>query len=203
MNFTTKDFKFAVITGLMTGLIVWRLFEFWNVPVLRGLSYAWLALVVPILWVYGVWLGYFLSRWFSFFKQFGKFVAIGFTNAAIDFGVFNLLISLTDKALGIAFPVFKGISFLVAVTNSYIWNKYWSFEAGGSRGGGQEAAKFFVVNVIAVAVNIGVGSAVANGVDPLFGLSDKAWANLAAISGSAVSLIMTFIGFRSVVFRRK
>ena len=199
---TKKDFKFAIISGFVTGLIVWRLLEFWDIERFQNISYVWLVLVVPALWIAGVWLGYFLGRWFGFFKQFGKYTAIGFTNAAIDFGVFNLLIALTGKALGLAFPVFKGISFLVAVTNSYFWNKYWAFEAGESRGGKPEAIKFFIINVIAIVINIGIGSLIANGIGPVSGFSDKIWANMAAVFGSAVALIFSFICFRLVVFKR-
>ena len=202
MGFSKKDIKFTIISGFITGLIVWRLLEFWGVERFQNISYVWLILVVPTFWVAGVWLGYFLSKWFSFFKQFGKYTAIGFTNAAIDFGVFNLLISLTGKALGLAFPIFKGISFLVAVTNSYFWNKYWTFEAGESRGGKSEAVRFFMVNIIAIVINIGVGSLIANGISSVSGFSDKIWANMAAVFGAAVALIFSFVGFKLVVFKR-
>lgn len=202
MNFTKKDLKFSISAGLITGLIVWRLLEFWGIERFQDISYAWSIVITPVLWITGVWFGYFLSKWLNFFKQFGKFTAIGFTNAAVDFGVFNLLISLTGKALGIVFPVFKGISFLVAVTSSYFWNKYWAFDAGESHGGKSEIAKFFIVNIVAVAINIGAGSLIANGISPLSGFSDKAWANIAAVSGSAVALLFTFVGFRLVVFKK-
>ncbi|MBI2676474.1 MAG: GtrA family protein [Candidatus Yanofskybacteria bacterium] len=205
MKFSKKDLVYAVITGLMTGLVVWRLLKFWNIARIANFespSYFWLVFFVPILWIAGVWLGYFLGRWFAFFNQFGKYVAIGFTNAAIDFGVFNLLIALTGKALGLAFPVFKGISFLVAVTNSFFWNKYWAFEAGESHGGKSEAVKFFAVNLVTIAINVGIASFVANGVDPFFNLSDKAWANVAAVFGAAVALMFSFIGFRLIVFKK-
>ncbi len=201
-RFSKKDFFSSIVTGLITGILAWRIFDF--IPVswhFRNISYAWLVLLVPILWVFGVWLGYFLGKWVSFFSQFGKYAAIGFTNAAIDFGVFYFLVYLTGIALGVRFTIFKSISFLVGVTNSYFWNKYWAFEAGESRGGKQEAVKFFVVNVAAWVINVSIGSLVANGINPLFNLSDKAWAGLAIIAGSAVALIFSFIGFRLVVFK--
>ncbi|HEY4484573.1 MAG TPA: GtrA family protein [Candidatus Paceibacterota bacterium] len=205
MKFSKKDFGFAIITGLMTGLIVWRLMEFWNITRIANFenpSYFWLVFFVPILWIAGVWLGYFLGKWVSFFNQFGKFVAIGFTNAAIDFGVLNLLIAYTGQALGLSFSIFKGISFVVAVTNSFFWNKYWAFEAGSSHGGKAEAIKFFAVNFVALAVNVSIASFVANGIDPFLGFSDKAWANISAVSAAAISLMFTFVGFRLIVFKK-
>ena len=38
---------------------------------------------------------------------------------------------------------FKTVSFFVAVTNSYFWNKYWGFEAAGTKTDkGKEFVKF-------------------------------------------------------------
>ena len=199
---TKKDLLFSITAGLITGFLAWRVFDFIPIARYHGVSYFFLVLAVPLLWILGVWLGYFLGKWFSFFNQFGKYATIGFTNAAIDFGVFYFLVFLSGQALGIRFTVFKAISFLVAMANSFVWNKYWAFGAGKSGRGKQEAVRFVTVNVIAWVVNIGVSSFVANAVGPQFGFSDKAWAGLAIIAGSAVSLIFTFIGLRLVVFKR-
>ncbi|MBI2058076.1 MAG: hypothetical protein HYT63_03825, partial [Candidatus Yanofskybacteria bacterium] len=49
----------------------------------------------------------------------------------------------------------------------------------------------------------GIASLVANGIDPLFNFSDKAWANMAAVFGAAIALVFSFIGFRLIVFKRQ
>lgn len=203
MNYKKKDFWLSLVSGLITGVIAWQLFEFLEIVRYQDISFAWLALVVPLLWIAGVRLGYFLSQWFDFFRQFGKYVAIGFLNFVIDLGVLNFLIHLSGVALGFRFSIFKGIAFIVAVVNSYFWNKFWAFEAGGSSGGKKEALKFLGVNLIALAVNVGVASLVANGIDPLFGLSDQKWANIGAVAGSAAALIFSFIGLRRIVFKKE
>ncbi len=171
-------------------------------PLFRGISFAWLVVLVPILWILGVNLGYFLGRWFRFFNQFGKFAAIGFTNAAVDFGILNLLIFYSGVASGVLFPVFKGLSFAAAATHSYFWNKYWAFEAGKSGVSGQEFFKFFGVTVLAGLINVLVASTVVNLVGPQFGLSNEAWANVGAVVGSAVALAASFVGFKVFVFRK-
>src|SRR3989344_992981 len=86
-------------------------------------------LVVPVLWILGVNLGYFLGRWVVFFNQFGKFAAVGFTNAAVDFGILNLLIAYYGIVSGLGFSLFKATSFVVAVAHSYLWNKFWVFSS--------------------------------------------------------------------------
>ncbi len=203
MKFIKRDLAFSVVTGLITGFSAWRIFSFLEIPTYGGISYAWLLAVVPVVWILGVNLGYFLGRWFSFFNQFGKFVTIGFTNAAVDFGVLNLLIFTTGIAAGIWYPVFKGISFICAVIPSFFWNKYWAFEAGGSSRGGAEFLKFMGVMVISILINDGAASLVVNFVHPVFGLDATAWANVSAVVGSAVALIFSFAGFKVAVFKVK
>lgn len=200
--FTKKDLIFSIITGLTTGFIAWRIFDFLNVQEFWGISFGWLTVIIPVLWILGVNLGYFLGRWFVFFNQFGRFSAIGFTNAAVDFGILNLLIFYSGVATGIWFSVFKATSFLIAAIHSYFWNKYWSFEAGRSGVSGQEFFKFFIISIIATLVNVISASIVVNIIGSQFGLSSEAWANIGAVVGSAVALIFSFIGFRRFVFRK-
>ncbi|TSC89312.1 MAG: hypothetical protein G01um10142_534 [Parcubacteria group bacterium Gr01-1014_2] len=215
--FSRKDLIFSLITGFYAGFIAWRILDFLNTPLLKGISFAWLMVWVPVLWILGVNLGYFLGKWFIFFNQFGKFAAIGFTNAAVDFGVLNLLIFYSGITSGILFPVFKGISFFFGTIHSYFWNKYWAFSAeGGSlpvgrRGAsgekankisGQEFSKFFAITFIAILINVTAASIVVNFIGPQFGLTSEAWANVGAVIGSAVALVVSFIGFKVAVFKK-
>jgi len=205
MKFTRKDLNSSIITGLITGLIVWQVLNFLEAPSF-GLPtahpHALFIAIVPVLWIIGVNLGYFLGKWMPFFSQFGRFAAVGFTNAAVDFGVLNTLIAVTGMESGWEYSVFKTISFIVAVTHSFFWNKYWVFEAGESGGGRSEAFKFFSVNIVAIIVNVGIASFVVNYVDPIGGLEPKVWANIGAVVGSACAIILTFLGSRLLVFKK-
>ena len=203
MKFTKRDLLFSVATGLITGFSVWRIFDFLEVPRYAGISYVWLLAVVPVVWILGVNLGFFLGRWLEFFNQFGRFATIGFTNAAVDFGVLNLLIFTTGIAAGIWYPVFKVVSFICAVIPSFFWNKYWAFEAGGTGRGRAEFWKFISVMIMATLINAGAASLVVNFVHPVLGLGTNAWANVSAVIGSAVALIFSFTGFKVAVFKAK
>lgn len=201
MKFTKKDLAFSVVTGLITGFFAWRILDFLNAPEFYGINWSLLVIIVPILWIIGVNLGYFLGKWLPFFNQFGKFTAIGFTNAAIDFGALNLLIALSGIAAGIWYSVFKAASFLAAVIPSYFWNKYWAFES--RKGGGVvEFGKFMSVSVLAILVNNIVASFVVNYTDPFLGMSPEAWANIGAIAGSGAALVFSFLGFKKAVFKK-
>ena len=193
-----KDLKFSVIAGLITGFIVWKLTIFLNIPELFNISYIILIPLIPVIWFAGVNLGYFLGIFFKPFNQFGKFVAVGFTNAAVDFGILNLAIYWSGVSAGLPYSLFKAVSFLVAMFNSYAFNKYWTFEAGKSKGGSSELAQFASVAVLSVLVNVGVASLVVNFIDPIGGLNSNGWANVGAVAGSAAALVFSFIGFRRV-----
>lgn len=207
-RFIKKDLYFSIATGLITGFSAWRIFEYLEITKYGGYSFAWFLVVVPVLWILGVNLGYFLGKWFKFFNQFGKFAAIGFTNAAVDFGVLNILIANTDISSGGWYPIFKGISFISAIIPSYFWNKYWAFGSSqgdaltSSGGGGFEFAKFISVAVVAIFINTGTASFVVNYIDPVAGLNPAIWANVGAVAGSAVALIFSFIGFKVAVFKK-
>jgi len=202
MIFSKKDFIFSIITGLIAGTILWKITVFLNVSTFWGFSFGWLILLVPILWILGVNLGYFLGRWMPFFNQFGKFSVIGFTNAMVDFGVLNYLIAASEISSGIFYSVFKSVSFIVAMVHSYFWNKHWSFEAGESGNGKTEFAKFGAVSIISFVINVGVASIVVNWISPVLGFTSNEWANIGAVVGAAIALTFSFIGFKVMVFKK-
>ena len=111
----TRDVRSALITGLTTGIIGWRVLAYLGHTLPLGISPIVLVFVAPIAWVVGVQLGYVLGVMFRPFVQFGRFVAIGFSNAAVDFGVLYILIASTGLAAGLAYSAFKAISFSVAL----------------------------------------------------------------------------------------
>lgn len=201
MKFSKKDLVFSIATGFITGVIAWRILVFLEIGTAYSSFLPYLVIIVPLLWIFGVNLGYFLGNYINFFNQFGRFAAVGFTNAAVDFGILNLLISFSGVSEGSLYSVFKGGSFLIATLHSYFWNKFWVFEAGQNKGAG-EFGKFIGVSVGAVLVNVLAASAVVGLIDPAFGLSKEVWANVGAIVGSGTALIFSFLGFRILVFKR-
>jgi putative flippase GtrA len=198
---STKDVTFALITGLTTGLIADGILQYLHQSLPLGIHPSVLPWAVPVLWVAGVQLGYALGVRYRPFVQFGRFAAIGFANALVDFGVLYLLIARTGYSAGLAYSMFKALSFSVATVHSYFWNKYWAFEAGGSRGGTSEVARFGAVAIASVAVNVVTASLVV-AVRPA-SFVPQSWAGIGAVVGSAVALIFSFVGYRVFVFRKK
>lgn len=199
-KFTKRDFLFCLATGLGDGLVWWRIFAFLKIPSFHGIPWAVLILALPILWILGILLGYFLAQWFEFFGQFGRFSVIGFTNAAVDFGIFNLLIAYTGYTNGFGFAVIKSVPFVAALVCSYLLNKFWTF--GGASGGRSEIGKFLLVTIGSFLVNVGISALVATFIPPLFGMSINQWANISSAVGVAIGLIFNFLGFKFAVFQK-
>jgi len=195
-----KDFIFSLIIGEITA--------WFAVIVLKnlGFSYSYLILVpiiLPILWLIGIIIGNYLGKFYIIFYQAVKFVEIGFLNTGVDFGILNGLIYLSGISRGIFYSVFKGTSFIVAVFSSYFLNKYWTFQAGESKGSKSvEFLKFLIVSIIGFLINVGIASLVVNFVVPFGGLNAVIWANVGAVIATAISLIWNFFGYKLIVFKQ-
>ena len=197
-----KDILIGVLIGFLTGVFVLIIlfylsvnFSNKNLIVLAG---------IPILWGGGVWLGYFLSRFFSFFKQFGKFAVVGFLSAAIDFAVLNFVSSITEITAGATVGLINIPGFVVAVFNGSLWNKLWVFPSASA---GQplfhDFPKFLTVTILGLLINSGVIVVFTTYISSPGAFDPKEWLNIAKVVASAVALIWNFIGYRFIVFARK
>jgi putative flippase GtrA len=81
--------------------------------------------------------------------QLVKFGIVGGIGYAINIVVFALL---TGSAGFHHAPAAVG-AFCVAVSNNFLWNRYWTFDAGEDHPAFQ-AARFFAVSVAALAINL-------------------------------------------------
>ena len=85
------------------------------------------------------------------YREFAKFLVVGGTAWIIDAGLFTLL---TQTVLDNKVLTSKIISILVSTIVSYILNREWSFRHRGGRELHHEAMLFFLVNGLALIVNL-------------------------------------------------
>lgn len=133
--------------------------------------------------------------------QFIKFFITGLMNAAIDFSILNLLI----VAFGLGgstynYAVFKIISVLAAMTNSFFWNKRWVFKKRNC--GKREVALFYLVAFIGLGIDVLVSIISFHYLTILNSLSDQLNANIAALIGLAVVVFWDFFGYKFIVFKK-
>lgn len=196
-----KDLKVAALAGLLIALLAIPIIGNLGLPpILKSLGTVGISITLFILTVLGFLILDFFSRWLLILRQITKFIIVGGLNTFLDFAVLNFLIAASGIAAGLGFSFFKGISFLVAVTNSYFWNKYWTFESTTKKE--LEFIQFAVVSTIGWFINVGVASFIVNTIGAPAGISPVIWANVGALVAVAASLIWNFLGYKFIVFRK-
>lgn len=129
-----------------------------------------------------------------------RFIFIGFLNTAVDFGVLNLLFYIFNDIK--LYTFFKSISFILAVLNSYIFNKYWVF-LSHSKPTFNESGKFLAFNLLGLLLNLGVSSGVLLSLLFLFSnASEVLIINISAFCGSLAVAIMNFLSYKYLVFKK-
>jgi dolichol-phosphate mannosyltransferase len=82
-------------------------------------------------------------------EQLVKFCVVGATGYVVNLAVYTLLLN----GAGLHYVPAAIGSFLVAVTNNYVWNRLWTFR--GQRGHVvHQGLRFFVVSTIALVANL-------------------------------------------------
>ena len=147
-----------------------------------------------------LWIAALLSRIAKGIYQFAQFAAVGTLNSFIDIGIFNLETFLigTSTISIFLFAVLKAVSFLCATTNSFVWNKYWTFSSN-DKASAKQVSGFYTVAIIGWVANVGVATAV-----KAFGPSaSHVWVNIVApLAGIAASFAWNFIGYKFWVFKK-
>jgi dolichol-phosphate mannosyltransferase len=120
--------------------------------------------------------------------QLAKFCAVGASGYAVNLAVYSLLLNA-----GHHYSLAAAISFLVAVTNNYTWNRLWTFR--GQRGHiAYQGLRFLVVALIALAANEVI-------------LAALIAADLGKVVAQAIAIVLVtpinFIGNKLWSFRRR
>lgn len=155
--------------------------------------------IFPVLSLIGVWVSYLIGKKLPVIIQIAKFGVVGVANTVIDFGVLNYLSAASQVFSGLALVPLNAISFSIAVTNSYFWNKHWTFK--GKQGEtGRQFIEFIVVSVIAIFINTWLVYLLTLIPVPE-GISEALWLNAGKAVATVVSLMWNFVGYKFVVFK--
>lgn len=149
------------------------------------------------------------------FFQLGKYGIIGILNTFLNAGIYNFFIFTTDIASGLVLDLFFAISFVITVTNSFFWNKFWSFAAPSNRASlapsGREeikkieieAVQFFGISAVVALVNMGILHLIVNIIGAPTGIDQKIWANVALGFTIVTAFLGNFFSYKYIVFSSK
>ena len=80
--------------------------------------------------------------------RFVKFAIVGLTGTAVDFGLMNLFRLVFLMPLVWA----QAISFILAVINNFLWNRYWTYPESRTKGASKQLIQFILINVIGISI---------------------------------------------------
>jgi len=115
-----------------------------------------------------------------------RFCTVGLLNTIVDFGLFSLLIFV-----GVPYWISQILSYIAGVTNSFIFNRTWTFQVK-QKTKFYEVAKFIVVNTFSLVVSLGL----------LYIFHDKMQMTLwiSKVLASSFGIIVNYFGSRLWVF---
>ncbi|TSC74795.1 MAG: family 2 glycosyl transferase [Parcubacteria group bacterium Gr01-1014_30] len=195
--------KKDAIIGLIIGFLI-GVFLFIGLKTLQiHVSGSWLIILLfPPLTLLGLVVAAVIGKKFLAVWQLAKFFLVGALNTLLDLGVLNFLMWSSGVYTGVFFVLFKGTSFLAAATNSYFWNKHWTFERRNGVFTEREYVKFLTIAAVGLLVNVGTAGIVVDVIGPQFGVPEQLWANVGAFIAAFASFIWNFIGSKFMVFKK-
>ncbi len=204
MSNLKKDFTLVTVIGALVGLLsqpilsnVASSFGIGATGTLRAGVFIGFTLIAPI----ALFTLSLLGRIVPVLYQFGKFAAVGVLNTFVDIGVLNLEILALGTPAAWPYRIMKAISFLAATTNSFLWNKFWTFDSREPASMNQ-TVKFYGVAVVGFLLNVGTASYVFTNIIRPVAITPNLWANIGAVAGVAAAFIWDFLGYKFLVFRK-
>lgn len=125
-------------------------------------------------------------------RQFFRYALVGVLGFIVDAGVLTFLVN----GMGFGHYLSRAASFALAVTTTWLINRYWVFQAGIATR--REYSAYFVVQLIGAVINLGVYVLVIE-LNPRL----AAVPVLPLAAGAIVALLVNFLLVRQFVYRRK
>lgn len=196
------DIGASLIIGEVAALLMVFIGRALKLPVGISELLWFLPFVFPLATLAAMAIGTSLGRRVPLVYQLTKFSLVGGQNFLIDLGILNLLIAVTGVSAGFTASIWKALAFIVAVSSSFLWNKFWTFRSLSTERAAAQFAAFLVVSGLGLGLNVGVFSFINDGIGPQGGLGPALWASVAAVVAAAIGLAGNFVGYKFIVFRR-
>jgi putative flippase GtrA len=129
-----------------------------------------------------------------------RFVIVGVLNTAIDLLVLNFLVYILKVDNPFIFSIIKGISFSVAVINSYFMNKYFTFAKKETKN--KDFYMFIIISLIGLFINIIISSTsfYLLGLYPNI-ISINLIATISGVIGAMFTMVFNYVSYSYFVFK--
>lgn len=139
-------------------------------------------------------------------SRFGRFLAVGASNAVIDLGVFNALAILGPTRRPLQLGGYNTVAVILALLNSYWWNSRWTFRLPHHRVPRWSSASRRVLFAAQGGFNVLVNDLVVVAAAAALGASGLARvevANASKVAGMLTASASSFLIMRFVIFREE
>jgi putative flippase GtrA len=130
--------------------------------------------------------------------QFVRFGLVGCMNTTIDLLVLNGLLWLWPAQGTARLLLFNTLAYAFGALNSFIFNRYWTFQRTG-RPNAREGARFLLVTLAAIVCNDLIVWLLSNILLPVH-LNVTLWANISKVAAIGGTILVSYLGMRLWVF---
>jgi putative flippase GtrA len=138
------------------------------------------------------------NRFVATLKQLLRFGLVGSLNTMIDLAVLNCLLWVWPTHRNSVLLLDNSIAFSIGAINSFLLNKYWTFQQSGYPGA-REITRFALTTLAALALNDSILWLISGLLHPVF-LSAPLWANVSKLGAIAGTVLLSYLGMRLWVF---
>jgi glycosyltransferase involved in cell wall biosynthesis/putative flippase GtrA len=130
--------------------------------------------------------------------QFVRFVLVGCMNTMIDLLVLNGLLWLWPEQGTARLLLFNTIAYACGALNSFVFNRYWTFQREGPPNA-REGARFLLVTLAAIACNDLILWLMSTILHPVH-LTPTLWTNVSKVVAIGSTILLSYLGMRLWVF---
>jgi putative flippase GtrA len=130
--------------------------------------------------------------------QFVRFALVGCVNTIIDLLVLNGLLWLWPAQGEASLLLFNTIAYACGALNSFVFNRYWTFQREGPPNA-REGARFLLVTLAAIACNDLILWLMSTILHPVH-LTPTLWTNVSKVVAIGSTILLSYLGMRLWVF---
>lgn len=138
------------------------------------------------------------NRFGATLRQLLRFGLVGSLNTLIDLAVLNGLLWVWPTHHNSALLLYNSIAFSIGAINSFLLNRYWTFQRTGYPGV-REIARFALTTLAALSCNDALLWLISGLLHPVF-LSAPLWANVSKLGAIGGTVLLSYLGMRLWVF---